>query len=683
MTRRAIDQFRPQLTPQRPVSSQGQPHHPTPPPAPSPPPIEDAVGTEQVMSPDREESPSDPAEPAPDQPAADSSPAPEIAAPPSQQTRLSYFQQQLGRGARALGAPLIWLGVAAFCGGTGYAAFQWLSTIPPVPECDRLWFFSLDSDKLFCAEQAVRSGKPESLQAGIQLTGEWSKTHHLYPKASRLYQEWSKQLMQVAKQKALADDLNGAIQLAKAIEAGNPAYREAKNSILEWEKLRDRDKLLSSTVEAALKVQDWKKAEAELQPRSSSISEYQRQQINRLRERLLTERMAFDQLQQIQTLVQAQPGNVETLGRAIQLANQMNPASYMRDAAQRDRQQWSQDLVTIARQRLAGGDLPGAIAVAQWLPAQLALTPDIQDLIWVSRAQQPLPDTHSLLTLPHLWQQITTLAALQQMQPASPIYPLAQATRSRMEHQVQDLTQLSLAQSVAQVPSVPTLQIAIQMAQTIALGRPHRLAAQTLIADWRQDIQRVQDFPDLVKARQLAKAGTLKNLQAAIAQASKIPLGRALRPTAQAAIFDWRQQIQTIEDNPTLDQARQLAKKQQLPQAIQVASKIAPGRALYPAAQDAIQNWTAAIQTAEDRPILDEAKSLATQGNLGAAIGVAYQIAPDRALYDEAQTAITQWSTQLAATRRTRRNGDYNSPDATDYRARERSLYEDESGLRQ
>jgi hypothetical protein len=549
------------------------------------------------------------------------------------------------------------LGVAAFCGGTGYAAFQWLSTIPPFPECDRLWFFSLESDRLFCAEQAVRvGGSTEALQSGIKLTGQWGPSHYLHPKASRLYQEWSKQLMQRAKQKALADDLDGAIALAGTIQPENPVYRDAKNAILEWEKLRDRDDLLANMIEAALKTQDWKKAETELQPRSGQVSEYQQQQLNRLRERLLTERMAFNQLQQIRELVKAQPGNVDTLGRAIQLATQINPASYMREAAQRDRQEWMDTLMTIARTRLTSGDMTGAIAAARWLPAEVPLTTEIQDLMWVSRAQQAAPPSGQLVTVPHLWQQVTTLAALQQIQPASPVYTFAQTSRSQVEQQVQDLTQLGLAQAVAAVPHVPALQVAIQMAQSVQLGRPHRIEAQTLIADWLQDIQRVQDYPYLVQARKLATPGKVKNFQAAIAEASKIPRGRALRPMAQAAIFDWQQQIQTIEDKPTLDKARQLAKQNKLPDAIQEASKIASGRALHGEAQEAIRAWTSSIQTAEDRPILDEAKALATQSNFGAAIGIAYQIAPGRALYDEAQTAIAQWQTQVSSTRRDRRS---------------------------
>ncbi len=61
-----------------------------------------------------------------------------------------------------------------------------------------------------------------------------------------------------------------------------------------------------------------------------------------------------------------------------------------------------------------------------------------------------------------------------------------------------------------------------------------------------------------------------------------------------------------------------------------------------------IKNWTAQLQIAEDRPILNQAKKLADSGNLAAAIDVASQIDPDRALYREAREAIKGWTSQVA-----------------------------------
>jgi hypothetical protein len=187
------------------------------------------------------------------------------------------------------------------------------------------------------------------------------------------------------------------------------------------------------------------------------------------------------------------------------------------------------------------------------------------------------------------------------------------------------------------------------LAQGIAPDRPQRVYAQTLIAQWRKEIQQADDLANLTLARQIAKAGTLPYLQAAIAQASQIPVGRELRSHAQAAIYEWKLQIQALEDKPLLDQARTLAKQNKLSAAIQTASKIQPGRILHNDAQTAIQVWTRTMQTQVDRPILNQAKALANQGKLGAALDLAYQIGANRALSGEAQAAIAEWEAQLAA----------------------------------
>lgn len=568
---------------------------------------------------------------------------------------LARVSCQMSRTAGLVGVPLVWLGVIAFCGGTGYAAFNWLFTIPPIPDCDRIWFFSLDSDKLFCAEQAVRSGKVEAVLSGLKLVEQWSPNHQLHPHSQQLQREWSKKLLQIAREQALRNELSQAIELAEAIKPGNPVYRDAKNAVLEWEKLRDRDQSLTAKVEAALKAHNWQRAEAALQPPGAGrVSAYQQQQFNRLKERITTERMAFNQLRQLRELVKTtSAAEVATLGRAIQLAAKISPSSYVNAQAQTDVKRWSGMLVEMAEKRLIAGDVRGAIAVAEWIPTGTALPAAVQDLRWVSQSPQ-LSSSQTATAPPHrsLWQLTTSLAALKQVQPQSLLYSQAQAKIPALERQVQDLSHLSLADAVASVPQIPALQLAIQMAQSVTRDRPHRLDAQTLIADWRRDIQRIEDRPLLTQAQRLAKPGKVKALQAAIAQAQKIPLGRALRPEAQATIFAWKQRIQIIEDLPTLNQARQLAAQKQLAAAIQQADQILPDRALYPEAQTAIQRWVRLLQVAEDQPTLNQARQLATQGSLGAAIDLAYQISPDRALYNEAQTAIATWTTQLAATRR-------------------------------
>jgi uncharacterized protein (UPF0548 family) len=244
------------------------------------------------------------------------------------------------------------------------------------------------------------------------------------------------------------------------------------------------------------------------------------------------------------------------------------------------------------------------------------------------------------------------MSALRQIQPKSPFYGQAQFDLKNWQRHLQDLTQLELAHVTAGVGQKFTLQLAIEQAQTIAVNRPRRLQAQTLTAYWQKEIQRIEDRPYILQAQQLAKPGTIPALRQAIAAVSQIRLGRALRPEAQGLMAQWQSQIEIIEDQPILNEARTLSQNGRLSRAIDVASKIGSDRALYDQAQAAIGEWWAEIrrvQLAQDQPILNEARALAKVDSLTLAIDTANQIAPGRILYDQAQAEIADWKIRRQA----------------------------------
>lgn len=574
-------------------------------------------------------------------------------------------RSRLLQGTKRLGVPLLWVGVIAFCGGTGYSAFCWLAAPSSNTGCDRLWLFSPDADKLFCAEQAARSGKVDQLLAGLQLVEHWPSDHPQHREVVKLQREWSQALLAIASQKASNNDLKGAIQLSQRVFPNNPLYKEAQKNISDWQNNLKQVKEIESNLQVVLWSRDWPKAEALLKQLPAQKNAYLQRQVNRWEEQIATEQIAYQQFEQVRRLVTPEPANPQgkvaenatTIGEAIRMALQICPNQYSRIDIQNSVERWSWLLAGKARSHLKQGDVETAIAVIRWIPDFISLPTDLNHLLWFTRARTLTADPPPKIpTQADLWAVVTTLAALRQIPTDSPFYAQVKPYLPQLEARLQDLTQLTLAKAVGNVQQIPTLTLATQMAQTITPDRPHRIFGQSLIAEWNQAMQRAEDRPYLYGTQQLAASGTVPNLQAAIAQASQIPLGRALRPEAQAAIFTWRQKIETIEDRPVLDQARSLAKQGKLPPAIATAKQIAAGRALYPDAQAAIQTWTATLQVAEDQPILNQANTLADQGNLESAIGLANQIAPGRALYDQAQTAIARWSAQLEATGRSRRS---------------------------
>jgi soluble cytochrome b562 len=118
----------------------------------------------------------------------------------------------------------------------------------------------------------------------------------------------------------------------------------------------------------------------------------------------------------------------------------------------------------------------------------------------------------------------------------------------------------------------------------------------------------------------------------------------------QRQIQTWTAQIQTIEDRPILDQAEQIATQGDIPSlqaAVAQANQITQGRALYKEAQGKARAWTGQIQQIQDQPYLDRAREFANAGDLTAAIRAAEQIGAGRSLYADAQVDVKQWRSQL------------------------------------
>ncbi|MFM6054451.1 MAG: chromosome segregation ATPase, partial [Sphaerospermopsis kisseleviana] len=215
---------------------------------------------------------------------------------------------------------------------------------------------------------------------------------------------------------------------------------------------------------------------------------------------------------------------------------------------------------------------------------------------------------------------------------------------------IDDFIVLGEAQRSAWIGTVAGLESAISQAQQIDASREVYIKAQELIARWQLEIE---DVTRLEKARTLASQGTINDLTAAISEAQMIPNSNPRASEARQEMNRWQSQVETIEDRPYLDRAEQIALLEDitsLQTAIAEASQIRSGRALYPESRQKIRNWTAKIQRIQDQPYLDQARSIAESGDLTTAIREAQKIASSgRALASEAQTAVETWQEQIRA----------------------------------
>jgi len=492
------------------------------------------------------------------------------------------------------------LGVCGVFGGIGGAAFWWLTTPPPSPDCQQLSPLATDMEKLLCAQESARSGDLQEILAGLEVLEQWSPDHPLYREAQRLIAEWSNPILVAAHAKIEQSDLRGAVELASRIPKTSPSYKEAQSAIADWKRYWQKGEEISKAARNAMKAQNWALANEKILLLKDFSQQYWRfDRANTLSQLVTAEQQGRRLLAQaIEVAKTQQPAQ---LGMAIALLSQMDTRTYAWLDAQAPLKQWSEILLTLGFQNWKKGDLNQAMALATPVLKNPNLAQTAQELLWLSQSRKhAIASAVSLKpTLPQLWNLSAAIATADLIQSSSRYYPQAQANLKNWQTQFQDLSLLQLAWGFGEVPQAIAKQFAIWQASQVSPERPRRAQAQTLISYWQLGIRKLEDNPYLLYARQVAAKGTIQAYQDAIAQAQFITLNRPLRKEAQLLIAGWTQKIQVIEDRPTLDRARALANQGNLNAAIQVAARVGSGRALYWEAQAAIGNWQATLRTAE------------------------------------------------------------------------------------
>jgi uncharacterized protein (UPF0548 family) len=188
------------------------------------------------------------------------------------------------------------------------------------------------------------------------------------------------------------------------------------------------------------------------------------------------------------------------------------------------------------------------------------------------------------------------------------------------------------------------LRAAIAEAELVPRGNPLRDDARRQIAEWTSQVETIEDQPILDHAKQLALGGDIASLQAAIDQAKQIGQGRTLYAEAHQQVREWTATIQRTQDQPTLDRAQQIAATGDLTAAIAAANQIQSGRALYSEAQSSIHNWRDRLQNQNQLRQAYQAANLDNPAALGTAIRLAQQIPSDSSFRAEADRMINTWS---------------------------------------
>ncbi len=543
---------------------------------------------------------------------------------------------------------LVVTGIMVF--GLGGGAVWSLVRIPQVRDCSRLIQpFASASLKLYCAQIAAGEQTREDLLNAIDLVDDLPEDHPLRASADRYIQQWAFDLILLAETHYNEGNLAAALATLEDIPLDRLPCDEMncpRDELLSWEQTWretwDKAEEIYKKAERALLDQDWDLAAATATELLSIKNQYwQVTKYNEINAQIQEVRDTNSAIARAKRL--AEKGGVANLLEAIKLAQTVEPSSKLHSVAQAQVVQFSRQILDVAKEVLERDrNLTEALAIADKVPAVANLQPEVQDFKLLARSQAKswsgrIPDLEAAIT------------QAKEIQANRPLYVESRRLIQRWQKEIQDVAHLEKARVAAQEGSIPSLTTAIAEVSLIPKDNPRWAEAEALIDDWTWEIQNLEDQPYLDRAVELARGGTVSAYQAAIAEIGQIGPNRARYDEAQAKVSTWQREIQKIEDRPYLDEAQQYADAGRYVQAISLAQRISPGRALYGEAQDRMGTWRVQLQAETS---LQQARGLSSSAvnnpdSLSAAIRTADRVpdqAPQRVQADE---AIEDWSDQL------------------------------------
>jgi hypothetical protein len=406
--------------------------------------------------------------------------------------------------------------------------------------------------------------------------------------------------------------------------------------IQDWQTNWKQGEVIFQKAKKAIQDQNWGQATEQVRDLVQIGSDYWQKRADAIVAEISVEQQAFLKIDAAQAL--ASSSKPDDIAKAIQAASKIDSKRLARKRVGEKIDEWSQKLVEIAESAQKRGDYATAIQAAEKVPPNAKVADRAAAYLQLGRAE-------SLDHKNSLWSAIQAYAYANQIDSKTPVYEASREQRQKWESQVQNWGQIALARWFADADQLVGYRTAIDQAAMISPEQPRRVEAQTLIAFWSKQIDSFSDRQFLARAKQMAVDNTAGSLQMAIAEASKV-LASGVQTTAQTLIAEWSDAVERVQDRPILERARDLASKGDLNGAIREAEKIGSDRALYRDAKDDIYRWVGSLQAVEDRPILNEAIALANEGRLSAAIERASDIGSSRTMYGEAQSRIADWATQ-------------------------------------
>lgn len=522
-------------------------------------------------------------------------------------------------------------------GGVAGASAVSLLRIPNLPNCRAIfWPLASAATRLQCAEAYADQGSVESLLAAISLVEALPDDHPLRSEINDRVELWADEILYIADQTFNNGELETAISIAEQIPENTAAAALVRDRIEQWQAIWEQAESIFREAENHLRASNFREAfSAAIQLRTVDNEYWAGTRYEELTSLITLTREEVNILANAERT--ARSGSLDDIVAAIEQVAAIAPDSYVYDQAQTVLATLSGDLLDLAEAALADQNSAEALRILGEIPDSVGLEREIADF-------RTLAEAYELTWMGTTAGYEAAIVRLQSIGSDRPLYARARELRQQWQAELEGVAQLNWAQQVASSGNVESLRAAITEAEEVAPSNPMWDATQAQIEEWRLDIAQIEDQPYIDRAKLTATGGDRANLQAAITEVQQISSNSALYDEAQELAADWRWQIQRLDNQPILNQARTLADSGRLAQAIEVASSIPADQAVYDEAQTAIANWQSQQQ---GREYYQQALLVAESGTAGGlirAINLARSVPQSSPDWTLAQQAADQWS---------------------------------------
>lgn len=525
-------------------------------------------------------------------------------------------------------------------GGIGFLATSALLKLPNNPNCTQLsLFFTSATNRIYCAQLEAEQKTVTGLLSAIALVRELGNDHPMQNEINRNVKEWSNEILAIAEGKFQRGQLDKAIAIAQNIPESIPNYDEIKGNIEKWRLIWSSAEEIEDRVESELKEAEWNKAFLVAVKLLNVDNEYW--QTTKYQETVKTINLAREESKKLDgAYVAIKSGGTDNLFKTMEIASEIPPSSYSYNQAKKLIEDAEVQLTKLASKFVDNRDWNDLANLAARIPHNSDLKNKSRDwLALASAGRNANLGTVSGMEL--------AIAEAEQINSDSDLSETKEKLINRWELEKEDLAHLTTARELARPGNVGDLQAAIARAKLIPNQNPLYREAQREIQQWNRKIQIIEDQPILNQAKQIASANNLQAWRQGINQARQIGSNRALYSEARSLINRWQRNIEREEDQPILNQAISFGNRNNYQGAIDTASRIGRGRVLYGEAQSKIRRWRREIMAEQDLERAYQTAEANTTESLTRAISIARRVPSSSSVQGQTRLAINRWSEQL------------------------------------